>query len=424
LKILLINDNSAHPNWGAQATAHAVKEILRSGIPDCEIKPLAWDWIRVDLRALKFGPLKRLRFPLDAIPHFAYPVSKLTRAVEVYPRVRDDFDWFADRWVDGSMGGPADHFVELARWADVVVYNGENNLYRNTLEGCRSIFLMFVAHTRLGKPACALNHTVHITGVRPIMKAMIETVYPLLDLVTTRELRSFHAMQELGVTNARSSADVVFALEEDPGAGARVEEWLRGSGLVDQAFACVSSSGLPTSRPRQDYDGPFTELVRRLAQTLGMPVVLMARDPSCQYLEEVARRTGSKYFGPEHHFLDLWPLLRHAKVTVTGHFHYAIIAAISGCPFVPLSVVNHKMTGLCEQLDWDRTEPFDITWLEPVIEEICREAKGLVEEGEGLRNALRERAAGLASLALESGGWVRERVEAGGSAPGAGKVDR
>jgi len=422
VKILVVNDNSDHPNWGAQATPLALRRILNARIPGCEIRALSWAWIRMAMRSPKVWPFKQWQIRLDAIPHMVYAMGKLTRPVENYPRVSDDFDWFADQWVTGQMGEVADEFMALARWADVVVYNGENNLFRNTLEGCRSLFLVYLAKTRLGRPVCSLNHTVHITGVRPIMKAMIQKVLPTLDLVTTRELRSHRALEEMGVKNAKSGADVVFALAEEQQARERVGLWLNESGLGGKPFACVSASGLPTSRPKGEYDGTFTDLVRQLGQTLSMPIVLVARDPSLQYLEEVARRTGSRFFGPEHHLTELWPLFREASVAVTGHFHYAIIAAASGCPFVPLSVVNHKMSGLCEQLGWARTEPFDITWLEPIIDDICSEALAHVQAGDALRETLAARAVELAQLALATGDWVRESVDLSQSHPVGGRA--
>jgi hypothetical protein len=142
-----------------------------------------------------------------------------------------------------------------------------------------------------------------------------------------------------------------------------------------------------------------------------MPVVLVARDPALQFMSEVARRTGSPFFGPDHHFSELWPLFRGASVLVTGHFHYAIVSAISGCPFVPLSVVNHKMTGLCEQLGWETAGPFDATWLTPVIDQICAEAAARVECGSDLRASLASKAAELGELALATGDWVAEAVD-------------
>ena len=415
MQVLLLNDNTEHPNWGAQATPYALRRILEQSLPACEIQALTWSWIRTYYRTPRLPGMKAVQIPRDVIPFGQVVFNKLTRPMVTFPEVRDDFDWFADQWVAGRMGRAAQRFVELARWADVVVYNGENNLYRNTLEGCRSIFLMYLVKSRLGKPACAVNHTVHITGVRPIMKAMIESVFPMLDLVTSREPCSHRALQELGVTAARSGADVVFALSETDEARQKVDRWLEEQGLAGRPYACLSASGLPVSRPRGDHEGAMTGLARRLGEELGMPVVLLARDPSCQFMQEVARRTGFPYFGSEHHFTELWPLFRKATMVVTGHYHYVIIAAISGCPFVPLSANNHKMQGVCEQLGWARTEPFDATWLGPVIGDICTEAAGCAARREALGQRLAARSAELGALARKTGDWVREVATGSGA---------
>ncbi len=411
MRILLLNDNTEHLNWGAQATPFALRHVLTERIPECEIKALTWSWIRLQPRVPRMSSLERFEFNRSPVPHLGFLFARLTRLKEIYPTVVDDFDWFAEQWAEGRMGPITNQFLDLVRWSDVVVYNGENSLYRNTLEGCRAIFLLHLVRTRLGKPACSLNHTVHITEVRPIMNAMVENVLPRLDLVTSREPRSHRNLLELGIANARAGADVVFALPETDFARRAVDRWLGDTGLSGRPFACLSGSGLPSSRPRGDYDGAITELVRRVQRTLGMPVVLLAKDRSCRFLEEVARRTGNPYFGPEHHFAELWPLLREASVLISGHYHYVIIAAISGCPFVPLTANNHKMAGVCEQLGWNRTKPFDITQLRPVINDISAEAAGLVRDRPRLSERLIRRAGELGELAMSTGDWVRGAVK-------------
>jgi hypothetical protein len=419
VRILLLNDNTEHPNWGAQATPFALKKMFRERIPGVEIETLSWSWIRTRIRELRF-PLPffgRLTFRRDEIPFANLVYRILARRIQFFPQVRDDFDYFADRWAAGSAGGVAGEFVEAARHADVLVYNGENSLYRNTLEGCRSVFLLHFAKTRMGKPACAVNQTAHITGVRPIMKAMVESVYPKLDLVSTREPRSWRRLRELGVTSARLSADAVFYLCETDDARQRVTAWQSRHGLGPGGYFCLSASGLPVSRPREGWDGEVTNFVRTL-DSLGLRAVLVARDPDCQFLEEVARRTGAVYFGPDHDFPELWPLFRDAAFVITGHFHYAIIASIVGCPFVPLSANNHKMAGVCEQLGWHLNEPHDITFLAKESSAIVAEARLLLENRQEFSAQLEKRAVELRELAAATADWVREAAEAGEGRPG------
>lgn len=291
--------------------------------------------------------------------------------------------------------------------ADVVLYNGENSIYRNTEEGCHGLFLLWLAKTRLGKASCIVNHTAQLNDFRPIMNGMVQLVDPVLDLVATREPCSLRNLQGLGVRNAILFPDVVFA--EDPAEmqSDAFERWRREVGLGEQPYFCFSGSGLPVSAPGPGRDGAAGELVRAIQQ-LGLRPVLVARDPHCLFLEEVARRVGGVYFGPEHEFAELWPLFRGASVLVTGHFHYVIFGAGVGCPFVPLSTNNHKMRGVCELLGWHRTEPFDITWLRSCAADVVKEAAWVLENRQRLSAHLLQRTAVLRSEARGLGERVAE----------------
>jgi polysaccharide pyruvyl transferase WcaK-like protein len=168
----------------------------------------------------------------------------------------------------------------------------------------------------------------------------------------------------------------------------------------------MSASGLPTSRPRGEWGGAYTSLVKKVQQQTGLRVVLAARDAPCLFLEDVARRTGSVFFGPEHHYTELWPLFRQAAGLVTGHFHYAIIASIVGCPFVPLSANNHKMAGLCEMLKWEPVEPFDVTDLLSCSEDIAGKLQEVLKDRPALSEHLVTRAGELCESVGELPGKV------------------
>ena len=360
MRVLLLNDNSAHTNWGAQATPHAINELFAAELPGSERRWLSWDWLRSRHRRLK-PPLPGRLVEGDRWRLLRPMLWRLSREVEFFPVVADDFDRFADEWVAGSGGPMAERFLREVEWCDVIVYNGENSLYRNTREGSRALFLLWLSRTRLGKPTCIINHTAHLTGVLPLMNAMVRKVYPRLDLATCREAASWRNLRQAGIDNIELVPDVVFYLREDPAATARVNSWLAGQRLEPGRYVCMSASGLRVSKPRGAWDGWYAALVRAVQRRAGLPVVLMAKDQHCQFLRDVAQRTGVVFFGAEHHFSELWPLLRQAAALVTGHFHYAIIAAIGGCPYVAMSANNHKIAGLNEMLQWEPIEPFDVT---------------------------------------------------------------
>ncbi len=404
VRILLLNDNSAHINWGAQATPPSLAKIIRHSIPDVKITSLSHAWLVSSYQ-------RRLK---SALGGWVIPEKKrgrLTRRVvnrstvleKFYPEVADDFDCWANEWLKGNVGGQADEFLNLAGKADMVVYNGENSLYRNTSEGCHGIFLLWLTRTRLDKPACIVNHTCQQNTVRPIMTGMIQETFPKLDLVATREPCSLTNLQSLGITNAQCFPDVVFALHPEDYPKDRVDQWRHQHGLADQTYFCLSASGLPVSTPRGAWDGEVTALVRELKTTLGLQAVLVAKDPWCLFLEDVAERTDSLFFGPEHEFHDLWPLFEGASFLVSGHYHYVIFGTMAGCPFIPLSVNNHKMQGLCEMLEWQRTTPYDATYLKSCRSEIGAEAKYIMDKRSDLNAHLKNKSQQLHHDALKLG---------------------
>jgi len=412
VRILFLNDNRDHPNWGAQATPHSMDALFESELPGWQRAWLSWDWLRTRHRRLR-SPLSRSTYdPAGVRSRTARLVLvRLSRTTKFFPGVADDFDLFADEWMAGGGGPMARRFLHELELSDVLVYNGENSLYRNTTEGMRALFLLWLSKTRVGKPTCIVNHTAHLTGVRPIMNAMVRKVHPVLDLVTCRESASHRHLHELGITNAELVPDIVFWLSEEPRATRHVEQWLASEGLEPQRYICMSASGLPVSRPRGERDGEVTALVRQVQENTGLRAVLLARDAHCQFLEEVARRTGAAYFGSENHFTDLWPLTRHAAVTISGHFHYVIIASIGGCPFVPLSANNHKMAGVCEMLQWEPAEPFDVTDLASCGGAITSTVQSMLEARADLSAHLRTRVAELRERLATLPTMVRQTAE-------------
>jgi hypothetical protein len=407
VKILLINDNTAHVNWGAQASPPALTKILTESLSGCTITVLTHEWLtRHFLRRMHpFLGGQLVHETPGRIVGFIQ--RRCSESVTFYPEVADDFDHWADEWLAGRGGPQAHEFLALAKDADLVLYNGENSIYRNTPEGCHGIFLLWLTKTRLHKPACIVNQTAHLNDVRPIMNGMARLVYPQLDLVGVREPRSLANLKALGIPNAELFADVVFALDPSAYPRDRVDRWRQQNGLADQTYFCLSASGLPVSMPHGNWDGEVTALVREL-KSLGLQAVLVAKDPWCLPLAEVARRTDSLFFGPEHKFHDLWPLFQGAAFLVTGHYHYVIFASMVGCPFVPLTVNNHKMQGVCEHLNWHRTEPFDATLLRSCRSEIVAEARRVREDRARLSAHLSERAKGLQGEARRLGLRVAE----------------
>ena len=411
--ILLINDNTAHANWGAQASPPSLVKVLLEGLPGSSITTLSHAWLANSfyrrMHSLFGGRLitEEHGRSINSILH------RCSSQVSFYPQVVDDFDYWADEWMAGRGGPQAINFLNLARKADIVIYNGENSIYRNTQEGCHGIFLLWLTKTRLGKTSCIVNHTAQLTGVLPIMSSMVKHVFPFLDLVSVREPCSLANLQAMGITNAELYPDVVFALSPDTYSRERADHWRRQNGLLNQGYFCLSASGLPVSMPQRQWDGEIASLVREL-KTLGLQAVLMAKDPWCLPLVEVARRTDSIFFGPEHEYHDLWPLFEGASFLVSGHYHYVIFGSMVGCPFIPMTANNHKMQGVCEHLNWERTTPFDVTSLRSCRNDIVKEARRLRDNRPQISDELSRRSKEMHSEALRLGKRIAFATRASG----------
>jgi len=370
-------------------------KLLHAARPDILVDVVPHAWFRHRYRRVAVAGLRGPRYRVGAIRGL-YPIlAKWSHEEDYFPGVADDFDYWLDAWMAGGGGPPAAFFMKRAELADLVLFNGENTNYRNTVEARRACFLLYLAHEGLRKPAAVVNVTVHVDTVLPILRGMLQKVYPKLDLVATREPRSWRNLEELGVTGALSSADVVFGLRPPDYSRASFDRWARQVGLQKPYF-CLSTSGLPASEPRGSWDGEVANLVRAL-QRLAPNAVLVAKDGPNQFMQEVAKRTGAVFFGPEHEFHELWPLFQEAELLVSGHFHYVIFAAMVGCPFVPLSANNHKMAGLCEQLDWPFPEPFDVTFLQQCGTEVVAAAEELLGRRRELSSRLLETSGRLAA---------------------------
>src|SRR5438552_3854084 len=167
-RILLLNENPAAPNWGAQAMSYAMKRILQDAMPDVALVPISHSWLVKEFRRWRFWP-HRLFEAGAAVPAFTYALSRrLSSATEFFPQIVDDFERIATRWCRGEGGPLAAEFLTAVGNSDVIVHNGEHQIYRNSREGCRALFLLWLARTRLHKPSCEVNHTAHLTSVIPI----------------------------------------------------------------------------------------------------------------------------------------------------------------------------------------------------------------------------------------------------------------
>lgn len=404
--LLLLNDTSCHDNWGSQACAEGIKRILTEAIPGVEIRSLLSTWVA---RHFLWDPA------IAGRKLFAWnnPVwMKCSPPYQILPRVADEFDFVADEWAAGRGGKGSQDFLDAARGVDAIVYNAEGSAYRANRTAVKCLFMMWYAKTRLGIPSFFLNGSVTLTDVDPILPAMMRKELATFDGVIVREpwsLRNCHKYLP-GIT-VELAPDSVFHFPSSAAAAGVTPHDLVPGLHPGEPYFCFSLSMLPMDFVRTRGKSSVVSAIRTL-KSLVPQAVLMAKDAEDQFLKGVADETGSLFFGPSRTFREVMALLGGARFLFTGRYHHVIMAAIMGCPAVPMITTSHKMNGLCELLGLPDYEPLDPTDLWTEMPRLEARVKAILAGGDSLRAQVQAAADRLRPDVARMGTMVATRVAA------------
>ena len=397
--ILLINDTSDQNNWGCQGTSRGLRTLLSRDVQGPNIDAIRLNWIRKRYRRWTVGPFRgkhyeaysgdpnrRRSLGARVVNRIRYHASA---EADPYPISGGGFDAKAMQWLDGVAGPAAEDFIRRANEADIVVLNGEGSVFGNARKGVNALFLAYLAKRYLRRPTIAINQTVHLGDTGSAMLGIVQRVFPLMDALAVREPRSKAHLEEIG-TGKRTELvpDALFSLF-DCLRSSISGDW-QEQPAPDADYVCIGGSSILAHtapwRPISFYEDLVNALKRRVGS-----VVLVAKDRDDWFLENVARRCGGVYFGPDHSLEDFFSLVARAQLFITGRYHHIIFASMAGCPFLPFNANTHKIEGVCELLNWHRTTPYDLT--DPVreFESLVAECDRLLDSHDARSRALVER---------------------------------
>jgi len=406
-KLLIVNVTLDHTNWGSQACALALRQILLEQVPDAELAAVPSGWIA---RRYSFDPHIRGRrlFKKPEFPH-----KQLLKEHQCIPEIADEFEPVAERWLSGRGGPGAAEYLEWLDGIDAVVFNAEGSTYRTNYTAIKSLFLTWLARTHRGLPAFFLNGSVTLTDVEAVLPAIVRKVLPALDGVSVREPNSLRMVRGvLPELDVEVVPDSVFHLEPPQAqVNARVDAWLDAQGLGESDFFCFSLSMLPTDLRRFRDSSATLGLIRSFLERVPRGV-LMARDRKDQLLRRVAAETGCAFFGPEFGHEEAMALLRRAHFLCSGRYHHLIMAAIVGCPMVATFSTSPKVQGLCELLGDLVRPPFDPTDIRRVGPEMLVAADDACARRDAISSLLVERSAQLRAQTPRMGELVAQRLGA------------
>jgi hypothetical protein len=405
-RILIFNDTRDRPNWGSNACAETLIEILETQVPNAQIKTLTAGWIFREIRRKPRWLGKGLYIVNGSKPWY----QKYSLPFSYLPNVVDEFDLIADRWLAGRGGPNADEYIELLKSSDAVVFNAEGSTYRKNHAAVLGLFMLWFAKTYCKVPAFFLNGTVALTDVDRILPGMARKAFRVLDGIAVREPYSLRNAQQYvpGVAVKMVPDSVFFTRPEQMRETENVKQLKKELG--GQPYFVVSSSMLPIEFGARPAASSIVAVVHALQKVVPR-AVFAAKDAGDQWLSRVAKATGGLFFGPEFDHYELMALLNDAQFILSGRYHNIILATIMGCPSIPLISASPKVDGLCELLERKIGTPYDVTDLRSNTMEIVNQAKGYVTAGGVLRLELRQLAERNRAATLELGDIVRRVLD-------------
>ncbi len=401
-KILILNDGSRCQNWGLQACTEGLLHIIAQENIDVDFMQFdhAYMHRRFSFEPRFFGGKKLFAYNSRVAKRY-FPVF------HVLPRVADEFEYTADLWLQEKGGRGADEFLEKARGVDAVIFNAEGSTYRdNNICALKGLFMLWFAKTQLGKRSLFLNGSVTLTKVDATLPAMVKKVFRAIDMAAVREPDSYQNILEYypeleGKICMVPDSTYVLELEERS---------LEDCKFLDQDYFALSLSMLPVDFRSTRDTSSLVHMIQELKNIVPNSV-LLGRDKEDQILKDVARLTGSFFIGPSYDYQSVLHILKRAKFIISGRYHNAIFATKVGCPVIPMHTSSQKIYGLASLFNGIMPEPIDPTDLWGEEKRVLHHASAILEQGDSLRTAYKERAAELRGEALRLSGSIREILD-------------
>lgn len=406
-RILFLNDTIDYNNWGAHACAEWLKIIIKDAISDVTFINVLSHWTTDEFYQLPWwmgGTVENKRRRI---------IGRFSERLLFLPVIADDFEYVADKWCNGEGGPFAREFLTKLEQSDAVVFNAEGATYNNNSSAIRCLFALWLAEKRFQKPAFFTNGSVTLTRVYPVLNAMVDRTFSSITGISVREPCSYeNTRMWVPGADVEMYPDSVFYSAGKNKIINSTKPNASSENLKSEKYFCFSLSMLTSAIGGYRTAGTDKTALYNLIMSLKKLVpnaVLMAKDFMDQaIIKDLAKATDSIYFGPEHHYSELVPLYKNAQFMMSGRYHHLILAAIAGCPAIPLRTTSHKVDGLCRLLHPLIGEPFDPTWVQPVIGMITERAHTIVAEGEDLRQRLRVKALELSVLSTGIGKMIQK----------------
>lgn len=318
-----------------------------------------------------------------------------------------------------SLLANRNHNAELGRIcaqaesAEVIVIDGDGDIVFSNPARRQTLFILAMIElgVYLRKPVCLVNCMVSdcsTSGRNEQTVSAAKRLFSQCRLVSLRDPESLRYVQtEMPKVNAAYLPDSLFAWysyrgtgeigAHDPGDLIRFFDPASRAGDdgVDRPYICIGGGALAASqsdRARISY-GKLVDAV----QQLGCGVYLTENDTPDVYLRSIAKEKGIAVVPADAPIRACASLLANARLFISGRYHPSIMASLGGTPCIFLGSHAHKMESLASLLKYEERREFNGIPDDAEIEQIVSLARKYLQQGEPLRDRIREVAAACCS---------------------------
>lgn len=154
---------------------------------------------------------------------------------------------------------------------------------------------------------------------------------------------------------------------------------------------CASSSSLIMSNVSKAID-VYTNLVEKTKTEFpGHNVFLIITDWGDNFLKDVSKRTNVPFIPTETNILTVGKIISNASLFITGRYHPAILGALGGTPCVFMGSNSHKTFSLQILLNYKEPKEYSCLPSNDEIVQIIKDGKFLLEQGQELRDKIKEK---------------------------------
>ncbi len=412
-KLFFVGDNRGSANWGRGASI-ALSQLLSSyfeisGRVPCDLFDLSTSeagYVGTCLPPRYYHFFRYLLRRQRRRP-FAWYI-KMERLLGAKDFIAEDPAESVDNLLAHRHRHPAlAQIYDQATEADLIILDGDGDIIFSTPPRRTTLFLLAMIELgiRLKKPVFLVNSMISdcpLTGRNNATLAAAKQLLPQCRAVCLRDPESLEYVQkEMPGTNSSLIPDSLFTWSSLYANGSsqpplngdfmlphpeRDEYW--GKLDFSHPYICIGGGALASNQPERSVQC-YSRLVDAVRQ-LGYRVYLTENDVPDSFLQRVAKEKNVGIIPADAPILMCGAVLAHARLFISGRYHPSIFASLGGTPCIFLASHAHKMGSLSRVLEYDVHLQFNAFPDNFEIAGIVSTARDYLDQGEGLREKIRQ----------------------------------